>query len=70
MTRRTILIALLAPLCAALLDGCGKPADTSGQPGEREYLVVFSQCNNAEPYRAAQNKLMQELWLITAWDVC
>jgi ribose transport system substrate-binding protein len=25
-------------------------------------LVIFSQCNNAEPYRAAQNQHMQELW--------
>ncbi|MDR0901493.1 MAG: substrate-binding domain-containing protein [Opitutaceae bacterium] len=25
-------------------------------------LVVFSQCNNAEPYRAAQNARMSELW--------
>lgn len=25
-------------------------------------LVVFSQCNNAEPYRAAQNAEMQRLW--------
>lgn len=25
-------------------------------------LVIFSQCNFGEPYRAAQNKLMQELW--------
>jgi ribose transport system substrate-binding protein len=25
-------------------------------------LVIFSQCNFAEPYRAAQNKLMEELW--------
>jgi ribose transport system substrate-binding protein len=26
------------------------------------YLVIFSQCNNAEPYRAAQNAKFQELW--------
>ena len=25
-------------------------------------LVIFSQCNFGEPYRAAQNKLMEELW--------
>ena len=26
------------------------------------YLVVFSQCNNSEPYRAAQNDEMKRLW--------
>jgi ribose transport system substrate-binding protein len=25
-------------------------------------LVIFSQCNNAEPFRAAQNEAMQRLW--------
>ncbi|MCP4010824.1 MAG: hypothetical protein GY726_15085, partial [Proteobacteria bacterium] len=25
-------------------------------------LVIFSQANFGEPYRAAQNKLMEELW--------
>jgi ribose transport system substrate-binding protein len=29
---------------------------------EQKKLVIFSQCNFAEPYRAAQNKLMEELW--------
>lgn len=27
-----------------------------------KYFVVFSQANNAEPYRAAQNKMMEELF--------
>ena len=35
-----------------LLFGCSKP------PGEKQFFVAFSQCNNAEPYRAAQNALM------------
>jgi ribose transport system substrate-binding protein len=26
----------------------------------KQYFVAFSQCNNAEPYRAAQNKLMEK----------
>lgn len=32
------------------------------QPGANRYLVAFSQCNNAEPYRAAQNQLMTKLF--------
>ncbi len=28
----------------------------------KKYLVIFSQCNNAEPYRAAQNASFQKLW--------
>jgi ribose transport system substrate-binding protein len=38
--------------------GCSgsKPA------GERQFFVAFSQCNNAEPYRAAQNALMSKLF--------
>src|SRR5579864_6464801 len=31
-------------------------------PGAKRYLVAFSQCNNAEPYRAAQNQLMTKLF--------
>jgi ribose transport system substrate-binding protein len=30
--------------------------------GRKQFLVAFSQANNAEPYRAAQNALMQKLW--------
>jgi ribose transport system substrate-binding protein len=30
--------------------------------GGGKKLVIFSQCNNAEPYRAAQNASFQELW--------
>src|SRR5580704_7061 len=38
--------------------GCSgsKPA------GEKQLFVAFSQCNNAEPYRAAQNALMTKLF--------
>lgn len=32
------------------------------QPGAKLYLVAFSQCDNAEPYRAAQNQLMTRLF--------
>jgi ribose transport system substrate-binding protein len=43
-------------LCAgtlALAGGCGQKDSRS--------LIIFSQCNNAEPYRAAQNQLLGEL---------
>jgi ribose transport system substrate-binding protein len=47
-------------LAVTLLFGAGcsgpKPA------GERQFFVAFSQCNNAEPYRAAQNALMTKLF--------
>ena len=41
-------------LCVALLGGCAAP--------KKEFFVAFSQCNNAEPYRAAQNALMTKLF--------
>jgi ribose transport system substrate-binding protein len=47
---RRVLIAM-----AVLLAGCGSSA-------KKQYLVAFSQANNAEPYRAAQNALMTKLF--------
>ncbi len=44
---------LIASLVAA---GCSRGIQTRN--GKRQYVVAFSQCNNAEPYRAAQNALM------------
>lgn len=38
------------------------PACRHQPQGARRYFVAFSQCNNAEPYRAAQNQLMQKLF--------
>ena len=46
-----MLLGLLATVV-----GCDKPSATARR------LVVFSQCNNAEPYRAAQNKRFEELF--------
>ncbi len=40
--------------CALLLTACNSP--------KKEFFVAFSQCNNAEPYRAAQNALMTKLF--------
>src|SRR5271165_5073596 len=46
------------PVCGELWDvataGCGG--------GKRQLVVAFSQANNAEPYRAAQNGLMTRLF--------
>ena len=44
----------LAALCALACSCAGG--------GRKQFLVAFSQANNAEPYRAAQNALMQKLW--------
>jgi ribose transport system substrate-binding protein len=53
MTQRTVIAAGLA--LALLATSCG-----SG--GKRQLVVAFSQANNAEPYRAAQNALMEKLF--------
>src|SRR5690348_17170034 len=37
-------------------------AAACGGGGRKQYVVAFSQANNAEPYRAAQNALMTRLW--------
>jgi ribose transport system substrate-binding protein len=46
-----------------LLGSCdSKTQPTASGPGPKsEYKVFFSQCNNAEPYRAAQNALFEKL---------
>ena len=54
-TLRHCALALLPLLAAAGCSG-SKPA------GARRFFVAFSQCNNAEPYRAAQNALMARLF--------
>src|SRR5258707_11579580 len=40
---------------AVLLAGCSTP-------GKKQFVVAFSQANNAEPYRAAQNELLTSLF--------
>jgi ribose transport system substrate-binding protein len=47
---RVFMIAL-----AVLLAGCSTP-------GKKQFVVAFSQANNAEPYRAAQNEMMARLF--------
>jgi ribose transport system substrate-binding protein len=51
-------------MCAAgalLLASCGSSGPQTGT-GKKQFFVAFSQANNAEPYRAAQNALMQKLF--------
>ncbi len=52
MTRRELFITSVAGAVAA--SSCGG--------GKRQKFVAFSQANNAEPYRAAQNALMSKLF--------
>ena len=48
--------AIFLSALAVLLSACG------GSGGKKQLLVAFSQANNAEPYRAAQNALMEKLF--------
>ena len=51
-----------AALALALLAvGCGRYSSNK-TGGHKQFVVAFSQCNNAEPYRAAQNALMTSLF--------
>jgi ribose transport system substrate-binding protein len=56
VTSRRVCSWLLS-IFTLLVVSCG-PTDKSG----KKYFVAFSQCNSAEPYRAAQNQRMQELF--------
>ena len=41
---------------------CGlacQPTDKDGPAGEEKFIIAFSQCNSAEPYRTAQNNIMR-----------
>jgi ribose transport system substrate-binding protein len=44
-----------------LLLSC-QSSNTGANGKKNQYFVAFSQCNNAEPYRAAQNALMTKLF--------
>src|SRR4051794_13302653 len=46
----------------ALAALCALACSCAGGGGKKQFVVAFSQANNAEPYRAAQNALMQKLW--------
>ncbi len=65
--KRFIGVAVLGLTSACLLlGGCKKESSggpaTEGGGASKKYLVMFSQCNNAEPYRAAQNDTMRKLF--------
>ena len=47
---------LLAAILCLIACSCG------GSGGGKQLMVAFSQANNAEPYRAAQNALMTKLF--------
>ena len=51
MKQRLLITALVL-----LASSCG------GTGGKKQFMVAFSQANNAEPYRAAQNALMEKLF--------
>jgi ribose transport system substrate-binding protein len=46
----------------ALAALCAVACSCAGGGGKKQFVVAFSQANNAEPYRAAQNAAMQKLW--------
>ncbi|HWC96304.1 MAG TPA: substrate-binding domain-containing protein [Candidatus Sulfopaludibacter sp.] len=50
--------AILGVAAVLFSTACG--SETNG--GKKQFLVAFSQANNAEPYRAMQNALMQKLF--------
>lgn len=57
-TIRKLSVILVSGIILGILAGCGG----KGEAEAGKFLVVFSQCNNAEPYRATQNKRMKELF--------
>jgi ribose transport system substrate-binding protein len=54
--KKFLLAATVLLLAASLVFAAGQKG------GSGKKLVIFSQCNNAEPYRAAQNASFQQLW--------
>src|SRR6266540_3003377 len=55
---RVLTKPLLVCLILSLMASCNR----GGGDSPHRYLVAFSQANNAEPYRAAQNALLQKLF--------
>jgi ribose transport system substrate-binding protein len=49
---------ILAIIVLATTVSCG----SHGESASKKYLLAFSQANNAEPYRAAQNQLLEKLF--------
>lgn len=57
----SIIPRLLVVVGLLVLTSCGSKDGTAKEVGGKQYFVAFSQCNNAEPYRAAQNELLTRL---------
>jgi ribose transport system substrate-binding protein len=55
-------VALVLLSIQLVLAGACRSSNQGGGRVAKEYFVAFSQCNNAEPYRAAQNTLVKKLW--------
>jgi len=59
----------LAVAAVLVLAGCGQQttsnqatptgAPPAGSPATKKFVIAFSQCNSAEPYRTAQNNIMR-----------
>ena len=56
---RVMAVLLVGVVAVALGVGCGRKMAEKGT--KAGHLVIFSQCNNAEPYRAAQNGMLKKL---------
>jgi ribose transport system substrate-binding protein len=54
--KKFLLVTVVLLAAASLVFAAGQKG------GSGKKLVIFSQCNNAEPYRAAQNASFQQLW--------
>ena len=54
--KKAVAVAIILLAAVSLVFAGGQKA------GSGKKLVIFSQCNNAEPYRAAQNASFQQLW--------
>ncbi|MCF6286030.1 MAG: substrate-binding domain-containing protein [Candidatus Hydrogenedentes bacterium] len=59
----TMLSPIIGLFILVVMAGCGTetPSSGEGSGSPEKFLVIFSQCNNAEPYRAAQNALLTNL---------
>src|SRR5438132_12863075 len=57
---KTFLRFVVAAATAALVS-CGGTSKLQVKEEGKKFFIAFSQCNNAEPYRAAQNDLLTRL---------
>jgi ribose transport system substrate-binding protein len=57
-------LSLLKIAVVVVLTIAGAGCRSNEHAGAKQYFVAFSQCNNAEPYRAAQNALMEKSFAV------